>query len=373
MATTTTKIGYPRVTAMQAALETAGVDLLALAPTDNLRYALGGFAPPGDERFCALLVTANGAAMVIPSLNLQQARENTNGLSFFAYDDADGPTTALAAGLGAVGAGTVRVVAVDEEMRAEHLLVVQAACPGANYRRAGEIVSPLRSRKDAKEIALLQAAAATADAGVQAVFAACRPGVSELELAEIAGAAMRRAGADAVAFTAVGAGPNSALPHHHGSQVALRPGDVVFIDIGSIRQGYSSDITRMAVVPGAEPDPEFARVAAVVEEAVQAGIAAVRSGVPARAVDGAARAVISAAGYGEYFVHRTGHGLGLSVHEPPYITGTNDLVLEEGMVFSIEPGIYLPGRFGCRLEEIVYLTAEGARVFSALPRTVHGG
>jgi Xaa-Pro aminopeptidase len=371
MATATT-MAYPRAARMRQALGAAGIDLLALAPTNNLRYALGGFAPPGDERFCALLIAAEGIAMVIPSLNLQQARENVSGVPFYAYADEAGPSAALAEALRLLHASNAATVAVDEEMYADHLLVLQAALPNAKYRRAGEVVAPLRSRKDAAEIQALKAAAATADAGVLAVYEALRPGITETQLVEVAGAAMRRAGADAVAFAGIGAGPHTALPHHHPGQTALRPGDVVFIDIGSTLNGYCSDITRMAVVEGAAPDPEFARVRVVVEAAVQAALAAARPGVTARSVDAAARDVITDAGYGDNFVHRTGHGLGLSVHEPPYITSTEDLVLDEGMVFSIEPGIYLPGRFGCRLEEIVYLDATGARVFSGLSRAVHG-
>jgi Xaa-Pro aminopeptidase len=367
-----TGTGYARVAAMQEALGAAGTDLLVLAPTDNLRYALGGFSPPGDERFCALLISKSGQGMVIPSLNLQQARENMNGVPFFGYADEDGPTAALTEALTATQGASASVIAVDEEMRAEHLLILQAACPQAAYRPAGGVVAPLRSRKDETEIEALKAAALTADAGVQAVFAAIRPGISEAELVNIANSAMRGAGADGIAFGTVGAGPHTALPHHHSGSTALRAGDVVNIDIGSTLNGYCSDITRMAVVGGAAPDPEFTRVHAVVEAAVIAAIAAAKPGVPARTVDAAARNVITEAGYGEYFVHRTGHGLGLSVHEPPYITKLNELTLEKGMVFSIEPGIYLPGRFGCRLEEIVYLDETGARVFSALPRAVHG-
>jgi Xaa-Pro aminopeptidase len=205
---------------------------------------------------------------------------------------------------------------------------------------------------------------------VEAVFAACRPGVTELELVEIAGAGMRRAGADETVFALVAAGKHGALPHYHSDSTALQPGDVVVVDIGSKLKGYCSDITRIAIVGGAPPDAEYARVHAVVERASEAALAAARPGVRARDVDAAARQVIADAGYGEYFIHRTGHGLGLSIHEPPYITSTSDLVLVSGMVFSIEPGIYLPGRFGVRLEEIVFLDAQGAHVLSALPLAV---
>jgi Xaa-Pro aminopeptidase len=232
------------------------------------------------------------------------------------------------------------------------------------------VVTPLRGRKDQEEIALLKRAAATADAGVEAVYAAIRPGVTELDLAAAAAEGMRRAGAEETAFLLLAAGAHSALPHHSTGPYALQAGDVVAIDIGSRVQGYCSDITRMAIVDGADPDPDYQRVHEIVEQAAQAARAKARPGVLAREVDAAARQVITAAGYGPFFIHRTGHGLGLSVHEPPYITSTSDTVLEEGMVFSIEPGIYLPGRFGVRLEEIVYLDAGGAHILSALPRAV---
>jgi len=317
-----------------------------------MRYALGGYAPHGDERLCVLLVTAGDAVFVVSTVNADQARAHVD-LPLYTHADETGPVEALTQALAALKATKAAAIAVDEEMRAEHLLVLQAVCRGASYRLAGEILAPLRSRKDAEEIARLQAVSATADAGVEAVFAACKPGVTELELAEIAATAMRRAGAEESVFTHVGTGAHTALPHHASDNTALQAGDIVNIDIGGRLQGYCSDITRMAIVQGAPPDAEYARVHAVVEEAWRAAHAAARPGVRARDVDSAARRVITDAGYGENFFHRTGHGLGLAIHEPPYITSTSDLVLEEGMVFSIEPGIYLPGRFGVPLEEIV--------------------
>jgi Xaa-Pro dipeptidase len=358
-----------RLAAIQAALPAAGIDLLALAVSDNLRYALGGYAPTGDERFCALLLTPSDRAFIVPSLNADQVRAHAD-VPMRTYQDAEGPQVAITAALSALGANAPSAIAVDEEMRADHLLVLQAICPSATFRLAGTVMAPLRGRKDADEIAKLQAASATADAGVEAVFAACRPGITELELVDVAGSAMRRAGAEEIVFAAVAFGPHAALPHHHSDSTALQPGDVVLVDIGSRLNGYCSDITRMAIANGAPPDAEYARVHAVLEEASRAALAAAQPGARAREVDAAAREVIANAGYGDYFIHRTGHGLGISIHESPYITSTNELVLEAGMVFSIEPGIYLPGRFGVRLEEIVYLDDEGAHVLSTLPRAV---
>jgi Xaa-Pro aminopeptidase len=358
-----------RLETIQRALAPNNIELLALAVTDNLRYALGGFAPHGDERLCLLLLTPGKHAFVVPSLNADQVRSHVN-LSILTYRDEEGPTAVLDAALDQLQIGEAPIIAVDEEMRADHLLILQAARPAAVYRLAGSVLALLRSVKDEDEIATMKTVAATADAGVEAVFAACEPGVSELDLKEVASAAMVRAGADETVFAHIAAGPHAALPHHHSDSTALQAGDVVVIDIGSRLNGYCSDITRMAIVNGAPADAEYARVHAVVEAASRAALEAARPGVRARDVDAAARQVIADAGYGEYFIHRTGHGLGLSIHEPPYITSTSDLVLEAGMVFSVEPGVYLPGRFGVRLEEIVYLDADGAHVLSTLPRAV---
>ncbi len=361
-----------RLAALQSALGRNGADLLALAVSDSMRYAFGGYAPHADERFCALLLSTAGRVLVIPTLNADQARGRLD-LPLQTYQDEEGPGTALTAALTQLRLPPAPVIAVDEEMRADHLLVLQDTLPEATYRLAGAIVGPLRRVKDTEELAALRRAAATADAGVEAVFAACKPGVSELELAAIAGNAMVSAGAEETVFAMVGAGSHGALPHHQPDGTRLRAGDTVVIDIGSRLGGYCSDITRMAIVGPQPADSEYRRVHAVVEEAWQAAWAAARPGARASEVDGAARAVIAAAGYGDLFVHRTGHGLGLSIHEAPYITATNDLVLEAGMVFSIEPGIYLPDRFGVRLEEIVYLDAEGAHVLSQLPRAARNG
>ena len=196
-----------------------------------------------------------------------------------------------------------------------------------------------------------------------------RPGATELDVAEAAAAAFRAKGCEEVLFTIVAGGPNGAFPHHHSGRRALDAGDAVVIDIGARLNGYASDITRMAFV-GA-PNERYLEVHRVVEAAVQAGLGATRAGATCHDVDAAARGAIEEAGFGEYFVHRTGHGLGLSVHEPPWIMRGEDVELRVGMVHSIEPGIYLPGEFGVRLEEIVHVTADGCERFSRLSREPH--
>jgi Xaa-Pro aminopeptidase len=254
-------------------------------------------------------------------------------------------------------------------MRADHLLLLQEAIPGTSWVSAEIAVRPLREVKSEGELRLLQAAADAGDAAMRAAFAACRPGATELQVADAAAAAFRAEDCEEVVFTIVGAGPNGAFPHYHAGHQQLAVGDAIVIDIGARRDGYMCDITRMVVV--GEPTPRHLEVHRAVEAAVQAGLAAVRPGATCHEVDAAARGAIEDAGFGEYFVHRTGHGLGISTHEPPWIMRGEGVQLKAGMVHSIEPGIYLPGEFGVRLEEIVHVTDEGCERFSGLPRDFH--
>ena len=349
-------------------MDDRGIDLVALAPSDNLRYELG-FSPIADERACMLLVSPRSLSFVVPSLNADQALEHSPKLDAYRWDDADGPLDSIRQALAVHDGAAVRRVAVDPEMRADILITLQAFIPSAEHVSAGELMGDLREVKSRDELDLLAASAAAADSGMQRGFAACRPGVTELEVAEEIAAGFREGGTDTVTFTLVASGPNGAFPHHHTGGRVLQEGDAVVIDIGGSRAGYASDLTRMVFV--GEPTDRYRQVHAVVEAAVQAALGAARPGATAGDVDAAARDVIDAAGYGAYFVHRTGHGLGMSVHEPPWIMRGSDHVLREGTVHSLEPGIYLQGEFGIRLEEIVFLTADGCEAFSALPRDLH--
>jgi Xaa-Pro aminopeptidase len=224
-------------------------------------------------------------------------------------------------------------------------------------------------RKSAEEIELLKRSSRHADRAIRDAWAACRAGASEREIGEAAEASFKRSGSDEVLFTSVASGPNGAFPHHHSGTRALRAGDSVTMDFAGRLEGYASDITRMAFV--GSPTPKYLEVHRTVEAAVTAGLAAARPGRALRDVDLAARGVIEQGGYGPYFIHRVGHGLGLTGHELPSVTHLNTQPIEEGMVFSVEPGIYLPGEFGVRLEEIVYIAADGAHRLSELPRDVH--
>ena len=193
---------------------------------------------------------------------------------------------------------------------------------------------------------------------------ACVPGVTEADLTWVAETAFRQSGADKVEFTLIASGPNGAYPHHHSGSRKLQKGDAVIIDIGASLDDYKSDITRMVFL--GEPSPEFLADYDAVKVANEAGRAAVQPGIAAQEVDRATRGALVSEGLGEYFVHRTGHGLGLEVHEPPWIMEGNEMPLETGMVFSVEPGVYLPDQYGIRIEDIVVVTDTGVRMLTGL-------
>lgn len=356
-----------RIARLQAQMKTTGTTLLALAPGAHMRWALG-FTPHPDERLCLLLIGPDKAAFVMPALNATDARQHTD-LPFYDWTDADGPAQALAAALADVGPDP-RKLSLDETMRADHALMLLDALPTAERGLAGAEVGALRQIKDAGEIAALRDNARIADKAQAAVRAALRPGVTESEMVQVARDAFAAEGARCE-FAIIGFAENSAYPHHHSGARALKPGDVVLVDIGGRYGDHMSDITRMAAF--GTPPAEYDAVHAVVDAAVVAALKAARPGAPAHAVDDAARGVIKEAGYGDYFTHRVGHGIGTEVHEPPYMTATNTQLLEEGMTFTIEPGIYLPGRFGIRLEEVAVITADGAEILSGLSRDLHRG
>ncbi len=352
-----------RLALLRQRMAEEGIDLCVLAPGAHMQWLLG-FCPHADERACLLCVADSGEGFLMPALNAESSRERT-GLPFFEWDDADGPEATFLELLDALGVRDAGSLALDETMRADFAALVQDSLPGARRQFAQSTLGRLRMRKDDDEYRLLRENAAIADRAMQAGWASMKPGMTELEVAAAIREAFDADGAE-IRFCIVGAGRNGAFPHHHTGDTALAEGDVVIMDIGGSLDGYCSDITRVAVL--GEPPEGFGEIHAVVERAVQAAMAAARPGAKAREVDEAARGVIREAGYGPHFLHRTGHGLGIEVHEPPYLTSVSETVLEPGMAFSIEPGIYLTDRFGVRLEDIVILREDGPEILSGLPR-----
>ena len=343
------------------AIADGGVDALLITPGADLRYLVGYDAKALERLTCLVLPASGEPVLVVPRLEHAAAEASGAGsvVKIVTHEETD-DAFALAGDLltDALGA-TPSTVGVADRMWAEQVLRFRAQLPGARQVTAGAALRPLRLRKQPDEIAALRGAAQAIDAVHAQMGEWLRPGRTEREVARDIADAIIAAGHSEVNFTIVGSGPNGASPHHSVSERVIQPGDPVVVDIGgSMPDGYCSDCTRTYVAGGA-PDPEFARYYAVLLDAQKRACDAVRPGVTAESVDAAARDVIADAGYGDKFIHRTGHGIGLEEHEDPYIVAGNDVVLEPGMCFSIEPGIYLSGRHGARIEDIVAVTEDG--------------
>jgi D-alanyl-D-alanine dipeptidase len=342
-------------------LADAGAETLLLCPGASMQYLTGFEHSHAGERLLALLVHRDGSsAWIVPAMNVPQVRSHLlPGQKLTGWSDAEGYLEIL---LRALGDGAV---AFDDEARAGFLIDIVNAGGTRVIRSASAVMRRLRLLKDNAELELMLAAGATVDQTIAEATSLCLPEATEAEVeARLREALRRRSPESQVAFSIVASGPNSALPHHETGNRSLSRGDLVVLDFGTRLHGYHSDITVTCAV-GEPFDPEARRVYAAVWEAQQRALEAIRPGATCGAVDVAARTSIADAGYGHAFLHRTGHGLGLQVHEPPYLVGGSTEVLEEGMVFSVEPGIYLEGRFGVRLEVIAMVTGDGARLINA--------
>ncbi|BCJ50538.1 dipeptidase [Actinoplanes sp. NBRC 14428] len=332
---------------------------LLVTPGSDLRHLAGYDAMPLERLTCLVLPADGPATLIVPRLERAAAEAAPAGaLDVRLADYPDGADAHdLLAGL---LPGTGRIGVVDA-MPAAHLLRLQDRLPAIRWERAAPVLGALRAVKSPAEIAALAEAGAAIDEVHRRMHRWLRPGRTETEVAEDIAAAIRDTGHARTDFVIVAGGPNAASPHHSSGARVLAPGDAVVVDIGgTMPSGYRSDCTRTYVL-GPTPPPGFADSYAVLRAAQRASVAAVAPGVPAEAVDAAAREPITAAGYGEAFLHRTGHGIGLDTHEDPYIVAGNSEPLREGMAFSVEPGIYLAGRHGARIEDIVVCTADGVR------------
>jgi Xaa-Pro aminopeptidase len=356
-----------RLAAAAAAAADVGLGALLVAPGPDLRYLVGYEAIP-LERLTCLVVPADGVPrLVVPRLEAPAAAASAAGpleVEVVPWDETDDPFRLVADLVGPVAA-----VGVTDRMRADHVLALRGAMPGAEQRLATDALGPLRRRKSPAEVAALREAADAIDAVHAAMGSWLRVGRRETEVARDIAAAILDAGHASVDFVIVAGGPNSASPHHEPGARVLQAGDSVVVDIGGTTPaGYCSDSTRTYQL--GEPDPTFLASYAVLETAQAAACAAVRPGVSAESVDATARQIITDAGDGERFVHRTGHGIGVETHEQPYVVQGNTLPLAAGMAFSVEPGIYHPGRFGARIEDIVVVTETGVDVLNRRPRAL---
>ncbi len=357
-----------RLARLQTALRRAHLDAVALNPGPSLSYLTGLHFHLMERPVVALLSAQGETALVLPELEAPKVADRPNIRPFFYGEDPARWGDAFRRAVEALGLARARIGVEPTRLRVLELRFLEAAAPEAVFPSAAEAIAALRMTKDAEEIAAMEQAVRIAQDALTAALAAFRMGMTEREFAaELVLQLLRHGSEPELPFQPiVAAGPNSANPHAVPTDRPISRGDLLIVDWGATWQGYFSDLTRTFAVGAVEP--ELARIAEIAAQANAAGREAARPGIPAGEVDRAARNVIAAAGYGDFFTHRTGHGLGLDVHERPFIFAGNETVLRPGMTFTVEPGIYLPGRGGVRVEDDVVITADGARSLSTLPR-----
>lgn len=348
-----------------AATATQGLDALFVSPGTDLRYLCGYEAKPLERLTCLVVPANRDPFIVVPLLEEPAAMASPIadlGLDVVTWTETQNPYEMTAARLGKVGS-----VAFDDHMWAEKVFAFAAAMPGVRQMAAGAILQDLRMRKTASEIEGLRRAGAAIDAVHANMGTWLRAGRTEAEVARDITDAIVAAGHKKMDFVIVASGANGASPHHDSSTKVIQPGEPVVVDIGgTMPDGYCSDCTRMYCI--GEPPADFIEYYAVLHAAQQHATEMVRPGASCESIDAAARQVLADAGWGDYFIHRVGHGIGLDTHEHPYMVAGNALPLEPGMAFSIEPGVYIPGRHGARIEDIVVCTSSGADVMNLQTR-----
>ncbi|CAA9348674.1 MAG: hypothetical protein AVDCRST_MAG29-2066 [uncultured Nocardioidaceae bacterium] len=359
-----------RLERARSATGAAGIDALLVSPGPDLFYLTGYAAVPLERLTCLLLPAAGAPLLVAPGLERAAALASPVGelgVDVVTWDETDDPYALTASLLPA----STSVVGLDDHMWAAKVLALRAVMPEVEQALAGTVLRELRMRKTPTEIAALREAGAAIDSVHAAMGQWLRPGRTERQVGRDISDAIVAAGHARADFVIVAAGPNGASPHHEVSDRVVRSGETVVVDIGgTMPSGYCSDSTRTYLTAGGPVPAEVDAYYQVLLAAQEQQCAYARPGVTAASVDAAGRDEITAAGYGEQFVHRTGHGIGLETHEEPYVVAGNDRVLEEGMAFSIEPGIYLEGHSGARIEDIVVCTQDGVERLNNRPRTL---
>jgi Xaa-Pro aminopeptidase len=350
-----------RVDAARALMQREGIDALLLSVGADLPYFTGYEAMPLERLTMAVLPRDGDVVLLVPELEAPRVPACSEVFAIEPWGETDDPVARVAGHIGPAG-----VLAIGEQTWAMFLLALQEHLPDARFLPAAPLTRELRMRKSAAELAALAEAGAAADRVAIGLAGVPFSGRSERSLARAVESQVVAEGHDRPWDAIVASGPNAASPHHHAGGRTITRGDTVVVDFGGSVDGYYSDTTRTYVV--GEPAAEVAEAYAVLRQAQQAAVATAGPGVPAQEVDRVARSVITAAGYGEYFIHRTGHGIGLEIHEHPYLVEGNGDVLEPGMTFSVEPGIYVPRRFGMRIEDIVAVAEDGAVRLNESPR-----
>jgi Xaa-Pro aminopeptidase len=352
-----------------AATEQAGLDALLIGVGSDLRYLTGYAALPLERLTMLVIRPGQDPVIVVPRLERGAAESAVQTpLDIRTWEETDDPYRLVTVALGAAGR-----VAVSDTLIALHLLRIQQALSSrVDLSLASGVLRDLRMVKDADEIRLLREAAHAADRVVKRMTGGRLVGRTEADVAREVRDTLLEEGHETAQFAIVASGPNSASPHHEASDRIIGAGEPIVLDIGGTLGGYGSDITRTLWVTGGDdakgPDERFRHLFGVLHAAQAAATAAVQPGVACEAIDGTARSMIEADGYGEAFFHRTGHGIGLDGHEDPYLVAGNDLPLRPGMAFSVEPGIYLPADYGARIEDIVVCGEDGPIVLNEAPR-----
>jgi Xaa-Pro aminopeptidase len=338
-----------------------GIDALLLSIGADLPYFTGYTAMP-LERLTMLVLPASGTAvLVVPELEAPRVVERPEIFAIRPWGETEDPVSIVARLL-----GDAHTVAIGDRTWSAFLLRLQGQLPKTAFVSAASMTGELRMHKDPEEIDQLRQAGVAADRVMVRLADTPFGGRTEREVSRLIADMLLEEGHDRVDFAIVGSGPNGASPHHDASTRVIGAGDAIVCDFGGAFGGYFSDTTRMFAVD--RPPEGFDEPFQVLREAQAAAVGAIRPGVTAGSIDAVARGVITEAGYGRFFIHRTGHGIGLDVHEDPYIVEGNETVLEPGMTFSIEPGIYLPGRFGMRIEDIVVVAGDGVERLNTSPR-----
>ena len=347
-----------RVRRARAEMAAQGIDVALLSVGLDLPYLVGYNAMP-LERLTMLVLPRDGeATLLIPRLEAPRVTALPGVFHLLPWNETDDPVAVTAQLVRAVQP-MARVIAVGDQMWARFLVELLPLLPDVTFHRAVDVMGPLRMHKDTAEIDALRAAGAAVDRIATALQAGEIPlvGRTEAQVSADLSARILAEGHDVVNFAIVAAGENAASPHHHPGSRVIQKNEIVLCDFGGTMNGYCSDITRcvyLGSVPG-----DVSEAYDVLHEAEAAAVQAAVVGTPCEEVDATARRIIAAAGFGDYFIHRTGHGIGMDAHEEPYIVSGNTLPLAAGHAFSIEPGIYMPGRWGMRLEDIVVATDAG--------------
>jgi Xaa-Pro aminopeptidase len=354
-----------RLRRAQAELARQGIDFLLIGPSSDLFY-LTGFVAHLSERLNLLILPREGTPkLILPVLEAPNARDRGDLVEVHAWEETESPSE-LAGKL--IGASDGTVLAVGDQLWSVFLLRLQKAMPTADWTSALDVMRALRMQKDAKEVELMaEVSRRTDEAWAEFIEGGPISGLTETQAMTRLQGLMEKRGLTG-GFGICASGPNSASPHYHTGERVIQQGDVVIFDWGATLEGYNSDITRTVFI--GEPTEEFRKVYEIVLRANQATLDAVKPGVACEELDAVARGIITAAGYGPRFLHRVGHGLGLDVHEEPYLVNGNTMPLKPGMVFSDEPGIYLEGNFGVRIEDAVVCTETGGKRLNEASRAI---